>query len=90
MSENNDAMMSLVRGVVALSEATRGLAATGYPDDAQIAALKAKTSEIMATLKALDPAEPCAVQYEDVPEPQATSASSKPTVNVLSLDEVFD
>ena len=89
MSENKEALMALVRGVVSLSEATRELASSGHPDDVQLASLKAKTAEISAALQGLEPMEPCAVKTGEMPEPMATSASSRPTVEVSSLDGLF-
>ena len=82
--------MALVRGVVALSEATRELAASGSPDLVQIASMKAKTAEIAASIAKLQPAEACAMAGGEVPEPMATSASSRPTEEVSSLDDIFD
>ncbi|MEM8710548.1 MAG: hypothetical protein AAGG01_06320 [Planctomycetota bacterium] len=90
MAETEQALMALVKGVVALSEATRELASTGDPDDLQIAALKARTAEITASISRLK-AQPvaAAAQVGEVPEPMATSASSRPTKVVESLDDIF-
>lgn len=90
MIETEQAMMALVRGVVALSEATRTLAATGAPDLVQLAALKAKTAEISASIAQMQPVEPEQLAVGEVPEPMATSASSRPTQTVASLDGCFD
>ncbi len=90
MIETEQALMALVKGVVALSEATRELAASGSPDLVQIASIKAKTAEIAASIAELQPVEVCAVSDGGVPEPMATSATSRPTEAVTSLDELFD
>ena len=82
--------MALVRGVVALSESTREMAATGEPDDLQLATMKTKTAQIAAALEELEPSGAYAVSYDEVPEPVATSASSAPPLEVSSLDELFD
>ena len=89
MIETEQAMMALVKGVVALSAATRELAATGSPDLVQLAALKAKTAEISASIAQLQPTEPEEFTVGEMPEPMATSASSRPTETVSSLDELF-
>ena len=81
--------MALVRSVVSLSEATRELASNGHPDDVQLAVLKARTAEITTALKGLEPMAPSVVEPGKMPEPMATSASSRPTVAVSSLDDVF-
>lgn len=90
MIETEQAMMALLRGVVALSEATRALAANGSADFVQLAALKAKTAEISASIARLQPSEPEQLQVGEVPEPMATSASYRPTKTVSSLDDFFD
>jgi hypothetical protein len=90
MSQKEAALMALVRGVVSLSESTREMASTGEPDDLQLASMKAKTAQIAAALKELEPSDPIAVTCGDMPEPMATSASSAPTLEVSSLDDLFD
>ncbi|QDV08085.1 hypothetical protein Poly30_36210 [Planctomycetes bacterium Poly30] len=90
MIETEQALMALVRGVVALSEATRELAATGSADLVQLAALKAKTAEISASIAKLQPTDPEQFSIGEVPEPMATSASSRPSHSVSSLDDFFD
>ncbi|MFT5734138.1 MAG: hypothetical protein ACJA0P_001010 [Planctomycetota bacterium] len=90
MIETEQAVMALVKGVVALSEATRALAASGSPDLVQLAALKAKTAEISASIAQLQLAEPEECSVGEMPEPLATSASSRPTEVVSSLDDLFD
>ncbi len=89
MSQKEEALMALVRSVVSLSESTRELASTGHPDDVQLAVLKNKTAEIAMALQGLEPVEACAVECGELPEPMATSASSRPTVEVSSLDDLF-
>ena len=81
--------MALVRSVVSLSESTREMAATGHPDDETLTMLKAKIAQISTALKALEPEEACAVEYGDLAEPKATSASSRPTMQVGGLDGLF-
>ncbi len=90
MSENKAALMALVKGVVALSETTRAMAASGEPDDIQLAGMRAKTAQIAAALKELENSAASVVSHGEVLEPMATSASSAPTLEVSSLDDLFD